>query len=75
LSADEVRIVGLGGLRGRGVVVTKKLDGENTTLYADGLHTRSPALPGHVHRTWYLGATGTVEDVAGALYEHDEEER
>ncbi|MFJ9678183.1 RNA ligase family protein [Streptomyces sp. NPDC101194] len=40
-SSDDVRIADLSGLTGREVVVTEKLDGENTTLYADGLHARS----------------------------------
>lgn len=40
-TSDDVRIADLSGLTGREVVVTEKLDGENTTLYADGLHARS----------------------------------
>lgn len=35
------------------VVVTEKLDGENTTLYRDGLHARSiEELTNHPSRTW-----------------------
>ncbi|WP_327709386.1 AAA family ATPase [Streptomyces sp. NBC_00464] len=40
-TSDDVRIGDLAGLTGSQVVVTEKLDGENTTLYADGLHARS----------------------------------
>ncbi|MFD8686763.1 RNA ligase family protein [Streptomyces sp. NPDC059651] len=40
-TSDDVRITDLAGLTGCEVVVTEKLDGENTTLYADGLHARS----------------------------------
>ncbi|MFG2961542.1 RNA ligase family protein [Streptomyces sp. NPDC048291] len=51
-SADDLRVTDLSGLRGREVVVTEKLDGENTTLYADGLHARSPDSAHHPSRTW-----------------------
>ncbi|MFJ8490853.1 RNA ligase family protein [Streptomyces sp. NPDC094038] len=51
-SADDLRVTDLSGLRGREVVVTEKLDGENTTLYADGLHARSPDSAPHPSRTW-----------------------
>ncbi|MET7647267.1 RNA ligase family protein [Streptomyces sp. NPDC005426] len=40
-TSDDVRLADLAGLTGSQVVVTEKLDGENTTLYADGLHARS----------------------------------
>ncbi|MFG2128254.1 RNA ligase family protein [Streptomyces sp. NPDC048751] len=51
-TADDLRITDLSGLRGREVVVTEKLDGENTTLYADGLHARSLDSAHHPSRTW-----------------------
>jgi hypothetical protein len=39
--------------RGRAVVVTEKLDGENTTIYADGTtHARSLENVAHPARTW-----------------------
>lgn len=42
----------LAALAGTEVVVTEKLDGENTTLYADGLHARSLDSAHHPSRTW-----------------------
>jgi predicted kinase len=51
-TADDLRVTDLSGLRGRDVVVTEKLDGENTTLYADGLHARSLDSAHHPSRTW-----------------------
>ncbi|MGJ5833467.1 RNA ligase family protein [Streptomyces ossamyceticus] len=51
-SSDDLRVTDLSGLRGREVVVTEKLDGENTTLYADGLHARSLDSAHHPSRTW-----------------------
>jgi predicted kinase len=51
-TADDVRTTDLSGLRGREVVVTEKLDGENTTLYRDGLHARSLDSAHHPSRAW-----------------------
>ncbi|MGW7164095.1 RNA ligase family protein [Streptomyces sp. NPDC054884] len=59
-SADDVRAAGLSGLAGREVVVTEKLDGENTTLYADGLHARSLDSAHHPSRTWVKALQGRV---------------
>ncbi|MEE6259997.1 RNA ligase family protein [Plantactinospora sonchi] len=49
---DDVRADGLSELVGREVVVTEKLDGENTTMYRDGLHARSLDSGHHPSRTW-----------------------
>ncbi|MFE0577087.1 RNA ligase family protein [Streptomyces sp. NPDC058874] len=59
-AADDVRAVGSAGLTGREVVVTEKLDGENTTLYADGLHARSLDSGHHPSRAWVKGLQGRI---------------
>ncbi|MCF2528275.1 RNA ligase family protein [Yinghuangia soli] len=59
-SSDDVRAGDLSGLAGREVVVTEKLDGENTTLYADGLHARSLDSAHHPSRAWVKGLQGRV---------------
>ncbi|NUS58441.1 MAG: AAA family ATPase [Streptomycetaceae bacterium] len=59
-TADDVRAGDLAGLVGREVVVTEKLDGENTTLYADGLHARSVDSAHHPSRAWVKGLQGRV---------------
>lgn len=59
-TGDDVRAAGLAGLTGREVVVTEKLDGENTTLYADGLHARSPDSGHHPSRAWVKGLQGRI---------------
>ncbi|MFI8389591.1 RNA ligase family protein [Streptomyces sp. NPDC085540] len=59
-AADDVRALGLTGLAGREVVVTEKLDGENTTLYADGLHARSLDSAHHPSRAWVKGLQGRI---------------
>lgn len=51
-SADDVRAADPSGLLGEEVVVTEKLDGENTTLYRDGLHARSLDSAHHPSRAW-----------------------
>ena len=46
---------------GREVVVTEKLDGENTTIYADGhSHARSVSSGYHPTRTWVRALAGRV---------------
>ncbi|MFI7131525.1 RNA ligase family protein [Nonomuraea sp. NPDC050153] len=57
---DDVRAGDLSGLRGREVVVTEKLDGENTTLYADGMHARSLDSAHHPSRAWVKGLQGRI---------------
>ncbi|MEV6579845.1 RNA ligase family protein [Streptomyces sp. NPDC051582] len=59
-AADDVRAAGLAGLAGHEVVVTEKLDGENTTLYADGLHARSLDSGHHPSRAWVKGLQSRI---------------
>jgi predicted kinase len=59
-TADDVRVTDLSGLRGREVVVTEKLDGENTTLYRDGLHARSLDSAHHPSRAWVKALQGRI---------------
>ncbi|MGW1773402.1 RNA ligase family protein [Streptomyces sp. NPDC002104] len=62
-ASDDVRTTGpgmLAGFAGREVVVTEKLDGENTTLYADGLHARSLDSGHHPSRAWVKGLQGRI---------------
>ncbi|MFB6954638.1 RNA ligase family protein [Streptomyces niveus] len=60
VSSDDVRGGDLGGLRGREVVVTEKMDGENTTLYRDGLHARSLDSGHHPSRAWVKALQGRI---------------
>ncbi|MFJ1706079.1 RNA ligase family protein [Kitasatospora sp. NPDC088346] len=57
---DDLRAGDLAALRGREVVVTEKLDGENTTLYRDGLHARSVDSAHHPSRTWVKALQGRI---------------
>ncbi|MFD7442646.1 RNA ligase family protein [Streptomyces sp. NPDC059909] len=59
-SSDDTRIADLSKFAGREVVVTEKLDGENTTLYADGLHARSLDSAHHPSRAWVKALQGRI---------------
>ncbi|WP_299532228.1 RNA ligase family protein [uncultured Streptomyces sp.] len=59
-TSDDVRVGDLAGLSGREVVVTEKLDGENTTLYGDGLHARSLDSAHHPSRGWVKALQGRI---------------
>lgn len=62
-TSDDVRLTGragLTGLTGSEVVVTEKMDGENTTLYADGLHARSLDSAHHPSRARVKALQGRV---------------
>lgn len=57
---DDTRMADLRALEGHEVVVTEKLDGENTTLYRDGLHARAIEGRPHPSRDWVKGLQGRV---------------
>jgi hypothetical protein len=44
----------------KSVVVTAKMDGENTTLYNDGTHARSIDSSNHPSRDWVKGLQGRI---------------
>jgi hypothetical protein len=45
---------------GREVVVTVKMDGENTTLYRDGIHARSLDGASHESQAWVRALQGRI---------------
>ena len=59
-TSDDVRTTDLSDFTDREVVVTEKLDGENTTLYSDGLHARSLDSAHHPSRAWVKSLQGLV---------------
>jgi hypothetical protein len=53
LTSDDRVMTDLSGLEGQEVVVTLKMDGEQTTIYSDGYcHARSIDSKGHESRNW-----------------------
>ena len=51
-TADDIHQGKLSPFEGKYVVVTEKMDGENTTLYRDYMHARSVDSRFHPSRTW-----------------------
>lgn len=51
-SADDVALSNTKYFDGKDIVVTEKLDGENTTMYADYIHARSIDTRSPISREW-----------------------
>lgn len=51
-TGDDVRLMDLSHFEDKQVVITEKMDGENTTLYRDGFHARSLDSNHHPSRDW-----------------------
>lgn len=47
---------------GRRVIVTEKMDGENTTMYSDYIHARSLDSKNHPSRNWVKGLWGSIRN-------------
>ncbi|MBR8845570.1 MULTISPECIES: RNA ligase family protein [Pseudoalteromonas] len=52
ITSDDVRCANTEHFKNKQVVVTEKMDGENTTLYADYMHARSLDSRYHPSRSW-----------------------
>lgn len=52
---DDKALYELSGFEGQDVVLTEKMDGENTSLYQDGFHARSLDGRHHPSRDWVKG--------------------
>lgn len=52
VSDDDTQAQGLSGFQGSEVIVTEKMDGENTSLYNDHSHARSLDSRHHSSRDW-----------------------
>jgi hypothetical protein len=51
-TSDDKVVPSVSHFEGRQVVVTEKMDGENTTLYRDHIHARSLDSKGGEDRAW-----------------------
>ncbi len=58
---DGRRIKSLDSFEGRRVVVTEKLDGENTSMYCDHIHARSLDSANHPSRNMVKGIWGRIK--------------
>jgi len=59
-TSDDVRLLQADAFAGQDVVVTEKMDGENTTLYRDTLHARSVDGRFHPSRAWVKALHGRI---------------
>lgn len=60
-SEDDIRLDVVRGLVGQEVVVTEKMDGENTTIYSGGhIHARSLDSAHHESRAWVKALAGRI---------------
>ena len=60
LQKDDRRIDTLRFLEGQEVVITEKMDGENTSLERNACYARSPDSTSHPGRTWVRQLQGTI---------------
>lgn len=60
LQNDDRRIQTLAGFEGREIVVTEKMDGENTTMGIDYIHARSLDSRHHPSRDWVKKFWGEI---------------
>ncbi len=61
LQNDDRLLQSFSGLEGEEVVVTLKLDGENTTMMRDHLHARSLDSKNHPSRNWVKALHGKIK--------------
>lgn len=61
LQNDDRMLESTAQFEGRRVVMTEKMDGENTTMYSDHIHARSLDSNVHPSRFWVRGLWGTVQ--------------
>jgi len=57
---DDLVSADLAAIAGQAVVVTEKMDGENTSLYRDGVHARSLETAMHPSRAWVRALQGQI---------------
>jgi hypothetical protein len=57
---DDEILTNVNHLVGKSVVVTEKMDGENTTMYTDHIHARSIDSRNHPSRTWIKNLWGRL---------------
>jgi hypothetical protein len=65
-SEDDLLLESFDGFGDQEIVITEKLDGENTTLYPDGLHARSVDSRHHPSRDWIKRLHGDIRHLIPA---------
>lgn len=60
MNDDDRMMPSVAGLEGQRVIVTEKMDGENTTMYRDYIHARSVDSRHHSSRDWVKQFWSTI---------------
>lgn len=60
VTCDDLHIDSLQAFVDQEIVVTEKMDGENTTIYRDHIHARSIDGKHHTSRTWVKSLQGQI---------------
>lgn len=59
-ASDDTYLIDISHFEGREVVVTEKMDGENTSMYRDTIHARSVDGRHHPSRDWVKALHGRI---------------
>ncbi len=59
-TSDDKMLKSVDHFKGRRVIVTEKMDGENTTMHYSGVHARSLDSGNHVSREWVKAFWGSI---------------
>jgi len=68
INSDDKVIDSLEPFEGMKVIVTEKLDGENTTMYRDHIHARSIDSPSNFTRNWVKNLHASIQYYIPAGY-------
>lgn len=60
-TSDDKTLKNVDHFKGQQVVVTLKMDGENTTMYSDHIHARSLDSRNHPSRNWVKALHGNIK--------------
>lgn len=60
MNEDDRMMKNMSNFEGKRVIVTEKMDGENTTMYQDHFHARSVDSPNHPSRSWAKNFWGNI---------------
>lgn len=66
VSSDDKIMPSLDSFKGRDIVITEKMDGENTTIHSQGCHARSPDSRYHPSRNWIKGFAAGISPFLAA---------
>ena len=57
---DDKMLTDTSSFKGKSIVVTEKMDGENTNMYPDRIHARSIDSSDHISRHWVKSLWGNI---------------